>query len=693
MTGIVSNSAGVLLLSGSRTDDYVIIDLIDGTKQTPHEAKYLYSAAEDWEVIDAKDAEELTQIACREYWIERVVSLLRITISGIEEDVESELLGHIEEQLGERVCCVDVANRLLVAPFKDSRQLERLVKIALSKGLSSLASLLQEVNELQPNLRRLSDRWLAIDFSDYYVAKETIWLAIITHGLIKRILLTNNREEFSKTWNLLMFYFELQYRGDVTTVGQKLAEQLFPQDYRNGALKALFEKEYEAVVDKYNEHGLKAEAALERVEKEIRAIEQAVSEGNDTKAERFLQDLISEQVLYSGGEERAVKSLCNIAQKCAAMFRTDFEAICLNKAMQIQPYDSWTLVQYGDHLKRMANYDKALEVLQRAREFGKSEEDVVVSSSSIADVYSQQGFYEKAILVYQAISNWFDMPTVLTAIADNLRKMGDLKNAEVAYKGLIERCIYNPGFYESELRAQIGMAEIAKKQGRLADAFVTYRKIIDENKTNPDMVFYKMGFVNILKLMQKYADAYSVLDEVVRDYPFFMQARFIRGSVLGLIGKEQEGLRDLPESSGSRCWGEWIRGYYRGLLLLKLDRHEDARKNLVDELTRAIASGEEKSILRMGAAFWYLKKGENHQAEQLLSEVKDLHDYHTSYLLLVLKLHLAAQKKDTHLVDLLNKEIARLQISDGKLQKAVDAINQRNFALAAIYEADALLAA
>ena len=108
-----------------------------------------------------------------------------------------------------------------------------------------------------------------------------------------------------------------------------------------------------------------------------------------------------------------------------------------------------------------------MKVFRQAEQLG--ERDVAISC--IADVYSQQGEYTKAISIYESIPNWSDNSAALTAIADNLRKMGRMEDARDAYnklitsaqQGLIE-------FANSEDRAQAGIAEIAKRQGRLEDA-------------------------------------------------------------------------------------------------------------------------------------------------------------------------------------------------------------------------------
>jgi tetratricopeptide (TPR) repeat protein len=433
----------------------------------------------------------------------------------------------------------------------------------------------------------------------------------------------------------------------------------------------------------------KSREAYEQVKKQIASIAESVSKGRDARARRFLGELIREQTSFSGGENYAVKSLCNVAQRCADMFRTDFEAVCLDKALQLDPFNAWALIQYGNHLKRVGNYVEALSTFERAEQLGQN----VVAKASVADVYSQQGDYPKAVLTYKAIPNWNNEPKVLTAVADNLRRMGRMPESEAAYTNLIRLAKEGlPEFADSEHRALAGIAEVAKGQGRLVDALKIYRQILEgKDLDDRDVCIHKLALCNILKLMDEFVEAYEVVDTVIQEYPFCMQARFIRGSILGLIGKEQDGLKDLPESSVSRSWREWLRRYYRGLLLLKLKRYGDAKKNLVEELPKAIASGEEKAILRMAAALWFLREGQTPEADGILSEIPDLYDCHTEYLSLVLKLHSATQKKDLATMDSLRERIAGLQVVDARLDKAVVALREGNFSLALTYETDALL--
>ncbi len=691
MIGISSNSAGVLLLPKPGTAEYAVLEVIGGEEQDSVEAKYLYSAAQDWKEIEGSDTKALLEIATREYWLARSVSLLRDVIGGLESSLEKRVLEHVEELFVSRVSSKRALNHLLVAPLIDPRSPLEPANSALSDGFSVVASVLDELADLQPLLHRLTDHWLDLPetlFSRFSESREMIWMTVVEKGDMKLLLKSANSTDFTNKWNLLVLHFAAaQSRLGVNDLGHALSQRLFPHERQKERIIADIPKDEKF---KYVEQqDISIHEAYTRAEKQIAAIAQAISQGHDAKAELFLRELVQDQTSFPGGESYAVKSLCNIAQSCADMYRTDFELICIEEALRLDSSDTWTLTQYGDHLKRIGNYDEAVEVFRQAKEWGESD----FITSCIADVYSQQGQYAKSIITYQSILNWSENPTVLTAIADTLRKMGRLEDAQDAYNKLINSAQQGLiEFAQADIRAQVGIAEIAKRQGRFEDASQDYRGILNLKGIDiRERTHYKIGLCRILKLMEKYEEAYPIVDGVVQNFPFLMQARFLRGSILGLIGQELKGLEDLPEGSDSRSWHEWERRYYRGLLLFKLKRYEDAKKNLVDELPKALASGEEQSILRMAAALYFLREEETLEADEILSEIPNLYDPHLQYLSLVLKLHSAMQKKDLATITSLRARIAGIQVVDVTLEKAVAGLGERNFSLAIDCEADALL--
>lgn len=688
MIAISSRSSGVILFPKPKSSDYTVIDVVERVEKDPAEAQYLYTNTRDWEEIEGDDITDLLEIASQKYWLTRTVSHIRLAIGGLEKSLEKRVLEDIEENLSSRVSPEEVLNHLLIAPLADPQSPVALTKAALSHGFSVVASILDGLIDIQPLLSRLTSRWLGLPdvvFSNLSESREMIWVTVVEKGDMRELLKTGNKNDFETKWNLLAWNFPIpKSRSGIITLGKELSCQLFPGDESEKILTCDQIEEAELMYDDGMGQGESSYEAFQRTQKQILAIVKAVSEGRDNMAEKFLRELIQVQTSVSGGESYAVKSLCNIAQYCADMFRTDFEIICLNMALELKLSDAWALIQKGDYLKRMGHYDEALVVLKEAQSLGEN----IVGKSSEADVYSQQCKYGEAIEIYKTIPNWREKPAVLTAIADNLRKLGKMDESRSLYKQIID----SPQFVNAEYRALAGLAEIEKKQGKLEEALLIYQEILSLNShEDRDKVFYRLGLCNVLKLMGEFKEAYTIVENVIEDYPFAMQARFIRGSILGLIGKEKEGLIDLPERTGDCSWREWLRRYYRGLLLFRLERYEDAKKNLVEELNKAIASEEEKSLLRMAAALCFLKENETVEADVMLSKIPDLIDNHIRYLSLVLKLHLATRKEDSSKIKQLKRHIAKLQVRDEGLDKAVEALDKRNFADAFICETDALL--
>lgn len=693
MIGISSRSAGVVLIPEPEMDEYVVLDVVEGEKKDPVDAQYLYSAAQDWEEIEGNDPTALLETATREFWLARTASHLRLAIRGLEKPLEARVLESTEEILGSRVTSEDVLNRLLVAPLADPLSPVALATSALSHGFSVVASVLDELVELQPLLRRLTDHWLGLpeaNFDSLPESKEMIWATVIEKVELRELLKTDNKRDFETKWtNLVWSFTRPQSRAGVSNLGKELSRRLYPGDGSERILIGVQTDEAEPWSGYVEQRGGSDPEALQRVERQILAIAKAVSEGRDARAEKYLRELIKKQTSVFGGADYAVKSLCNIAQLCADMFRTDFEIMCLDLALELKPFDARALIQSGDHLKRVGKYEEALEVLEQARYSEGSD----IAISSIADVYSEQGKHGEAIRIYKTIPDWSNKSAVLNAIADNHRRVGNMEESKAVYTSLIDRCHSGlPGYADCEFRAQAGLAEIAKRQGRFDDALRIYEDILRrEHENDRDKLFYRLGLCNVFKLMEKYDEAYTIVGDVIVEYPFAMEAFFIRGSILGLMGDERLGLDDLPEGKGFRSGRDWLRRYYRGLLLFKLKRYDDAKKDLVDELPNAIATGEGKAILRLGAALWFLRERKILEADGILSDIPHLYDCHLQYLSLVLKLHSATQKEDRDTIVRLRKQIADLGVVDARLGDAVTAIGEGNFSRAITYVTDALL--
>lgn len=698
MMGIASKSTGFFIYYNAEEPE-VVFDVINDIQYKPSEFYHQGSIIQDWEPVERKDISIVLENIQNEYWINRAASYVRISIEGIESSVEREILEYIEELISVRDVKNKLVDRLLIAPLKTPEILQDLAKKSLSYGCAVTASIFDELFEYQPQLNRFVAIWLynipRDVFKNFTESKEIIWRKIVEDIGIMQFLKAKGKDDFVKLWNPFVFsYFsEQRSRSGWNALGQAISNNLFPQEKDvkfdvsiNDDSENLFSNGFE-IERKTSDH-----EKYKKVIKQVESIAKEIANGRDKRANKYLNQLIKEQISSPKGEEYVIKSLCNLAKLCADMFRMDFERICLDEAMNIQPNDSWLRIQFGDHLKRVGKYSEAIKILQETQNARTTNYNVI--QSSIADVYSQMEDYEKAISIYKSIDNWENEAMVRTAIADNYRKMGRLDDAEKDYN---ETLLLHKNARDA-VRSKIGLAEIAKKRGDFQKAYDLYTKVIEQNEFEDiDSVMINLGWCNVLKLMEKYEEAYKIVNKIIIQHPFAMQAKMTRASLLGLMGQAQEGLKDFGKKNGNGSFKNWQKIYYKGLLLFKLEQYVDAKENLIEELNNDTFSNEGKSVLRMAASLCFLRDGSFSEADALLSEIGKTYDYNIEYLQLVMKLHSATQKDDKKIISIIKEKIEKINVrSDSSkikenLKKAVLFINEKNFQAAIELETDALL--
>ena len=690
MNVIYSPTAGILVSappSGPAPDIYY---LADRHEWSDLEGLYTLSAIQDWQVVNSDDADlrSVIQSCTSDYWLSRVQSLIICLIEGVSDPLALEVLERVEEAL-QAHCSVDgVLGRLLVAPLRDSRRVEALAALALSNGFSAVAALLDRLADLQPLLRRFVARWLelpATEFVDLPVSREEFWQRLTGDSLLTRLLQAADHAAFSSTWlGLARVESAVVGRRAILHLGNLLARVLFPTSVRRdrGVEHA---RDDDRIADELEQtshrEGFSGHAAYQRALKQVNAIAQAVAEGKDGTASRYLTQLIADQV-QSSTREQLVKSLCNIAQKCACMFRADFERQCLDRAMSIDSDDAWTLTQMGNHLKRVGEFEEAIKVLERAATGHAS-----VAMSSIADVWCEKGDYSKAAEVYEGIPGWRDIVQVCTGLADIKRHTGKLSEALSEYEEILREWQW-PGTD----RAMAGKAEIFKQWGRFDEAIAIYDSLIYSPAIEEsNALVYRLAKCAVLKQANRLTDAYKLADDVVRATPFCMSARIQRSSLLALLGKEAEALASIPQGSVPPAFGTWITQYYRGLLLLKLERYQEAKELLVDRFESASLASDNRAILRLGAAFALLCLNDFGLAAAALSEIGNVRDYYTEFVRHVLELHLCVVREDQERAAEIARQLRGAWESDETVMKVVDALQQKDFATAKRYELELLL--
>lgn len=684
---------GLAILTNLDSEESTYYDLGNDCELDESYARKLTNLSNDWIQSLHCHQKDALSYAAQKYHSERTASQLRVILNSQDETLIEDTLTHIENTLEQHSTAEPTLNALLIAPLKSTQTSASLAQKALSMGLGVTASVIEELNDLQPNLKRLSQLWLndKVEFCPKTgYTQQLAWNLLLKTSSISRILKSKSQNDFMTEWNLTLFHFEnLEDRRRFISAGRSIAEILHNRksNFDLSLIEKIKEDAYTYPKDKVTNH----ESYL-RANKQISEILRLVSEGRDRKAKRYIKELSKSQKSHDGTFEHGSKSLCNLAQRCAEMYRTDLEAFCLEIALSHNSNDSWTLIQYGNHLKRVGDYDNAIKILNEAYEISSD----VIAKSSEADVYSQQAKYDAAIALYRKIESQDNDLVVKTAIADNYRKKNDLSTAQNLYKEILDTLSTTSATapeIEAYARAKTGIAEVNKRRGDYSTAIETYKEVLEL----PDLQYtssiaYKLALCNLHKLNNQLDESYELIDEIVRKNPFFEEARTLRGSILGLLGREKEALLDLPDIK-PKAWKEWVRPYYRGILLLKLNRFSEAKNALLTSLQDPTISGQEKATVRMASALFALKNNKLDDVDQLLNFDSSIQDYHNSHLLMVLRFHLATKRKNYRAANKLRKALRTKPIQDESLKSAIKAIRKKHFHEAISFEAEAFLKA
>ena len=426
----------------------------------------LLSLVDDWQVLSGDNRESVIKDAQHLSQLTQCASLVRLCVMIANHDKALPIYEEIENLLSTKISSDDVLHRLIVAPYKHTDQILVCSKQALSNGYAAVGNLFHRFFDIQPLIRKIAHAWLSIPVDYFYDAgltKEEWWLSLIESGNLFKIIEATDSGAVRRVFGLIAFDLKSPREREVAAkLGADLSGKLFGSD----TIEIVPEGDY-SEPDKHGHHQDEGywKDNLDRTLSEIGGIVHAVATGDEYHAEKYLRDLIDRQT--SSQNDHVIKSLCNLAQQCADMFRTDFEALCLQKALEISPNDSWALIQYGDHLKRRGFYDKAIEIVEQAISYGEEK----IGHSMLADISAQKGEYELAIEKYMSISGWKEEPTIRTAIADNLRRLGRLEEAIAEYDQI------DVDGLGSE-RTSIGRAEIKKIQGHLDEAISIYRNVL-----------------------------------------------------------------------------------------------------------------------------------------------------------------------------------------------------------------------
>jgi|HubBroStandDraft_6_1064221.scaffolds.fasta_scaffold226429_2 hypothetical protein len=183
-------------------------------------------------------------------------------------------------------------------------------------------------------------------------------------------------------------------------------------------------------------------------------------------------------------------------------------------------------------------------------------------------------------------------------------------------------------------------------------------------------------------LKQVYQCPLETVDQIIRSEPFLVPARIVRGSILGLLGEESWGLKEIPTAHYGAAFGEWVGYYHRGLLLLKLERHNEAREQLIGKASALLTTTEDSVLLRLAAAMTYICEGKLDGARRVLQAEGNVLDAYAQYLKHVLELHVAIESGNDAEEKVLLDQLRPVATMGHAFSPVIDALRNRDMARA-----------
>jgi tetratricopeptide (TPR) repeat protein len=269
--------------------------------------------------------------------------------------------------------------------------------------------------------------------------------------------------------------------------------------------------------------------AFQNVIRQKEAILDQLSSRNFKKVERFVEDLVRDQ-LSQERSDLAAKSLCDLARGAKELGFTSYQLAWCSRAKEINPDDPWVHRQFADALLGQGELPKALQAYEAAvRDFPEN----AVARNGKAEVLKAMGRLPEALDAYEATVRDFPKDAVArTGKAEVLKAMGRLPEALEAYEATVR------DFPENAF-ARTGKAEVLKAMGRLPEALDAYEATV---RDLPENAVARTGKAEVLKAMGRLPEALEAYEVTVRDFPQNAVARSGKAEVLKAMGRLPEAL-------------------------------------------------------------------------------------------------------------------------------------------------------
>lgn len=272
----------------------------------------------------------------------------------------------------------------------------------------------------------------------------------------------------------------------------------------------------------------------ERAVKEVEKIADLFVKGNDLQAQRFLDELVNRQS-QEHDHTPVVKSLCNVASRCATGGRSDVALKCLLKAIQYHKgIDFLLFMQMSNLFKDLRQFDRATECLEKARECARSPDDCDSVNRDLSRLLTAKGRYEEALESFQQLSDIDSSPQSRTSMATVMRKLGRLTDARNIYESVWSS---QQGYYP----AFVGLAEVNRQTGRFGKAIKKYQFLIQQNELDErQLKVYRSALSSLYRASGSFVESRQILNELLEQFPHDGGLKISLAKVLRLLGETDQ---------------------------------------------------------------------------------------------------------------------------------------------------------
>lgn len=495
-----------------------------------------------------------------------------------------------------------LAGVMFARPLPTQADIEGARDLAMAKGDGRLLAFIRAVLDAQPSIRQVDESWRTIpdtafsadgtrDQARALFVREGLFHALVLEvgakrrpdGFLLNALCLPEVHDFPNHRTILQDW--VHPFQSVAGTG-RLAGNLQPTPDldRDEATSEISKPRPESTFE-----------IKERVDRQKKAITEAMDSRRLDRAKDFVGDLIAYQLAH-GEPEYACKSLCDLAIHAQDLSQFSFQHWLTSKAIGLKPDDGWSWAQYGKALlnlnrlpEALSAYDEALiwyhsveikngraEVLKSLNRLPEAlaaydaiitdHPENVVAKNGRAEVLKSLNHLPEALVAYDAIIT--DHPenvVAMTGRAEVLKSLNRLSEALAAYQAIIPD---HPG----NVFAKTGHAEVLKSLNRLPEALAAYDAIITEH---PENVVAKNGRAGVLKSLNRLPEALATYESLLSEHPHEGYACNGRASVLAMMGRFGEALAALPTNEPV-THGEWISYHIRGMILLRQKEFAEA---------------------------------------------------------------------------------------------------------------------